>query len=139
MGDAIVNDLSYQQARHYNLAVEGVYVANPGYLLSKSAVPRGAVITEFGKDAIRNIDDFEATLAKLADGARSVLRYVTLDNPNNSVVRPFEMDRVWFPVRRCTLDDDTGVWPCRDLGAGPAPRPEVIGNTDFAKQSDKRV
>jgi len=139
VGDAIVNNLSYQQARHYNLAVEGVYVANPGYLLSKSAVPRGAVITEFGKDEIRNIDDFEAALDKLADGSRSVLRYVTLDNPNNSVVRPFEMDRVWFPVRRCTRDDDSGVWPCRDLGAGPVPRPEVPGSTDFVKQSDKRV
>ena len=139
VGDAILNNLSYQQARHYNLAVEGVYVANPGYLLSKSAVPRGAVITEFGKDKIRNIDDFEAVLDDLADGSRSVLRYVTLDNPNNSVVRPFEMDRVWFPVQRCARDDETGIWPCRELGKGPAPRPEVVGSTDFAKQSDKRV
>jgi S1-C subfamily serine protease len=31
-GDAIVNNLSYQQSRHYNLPVSGVYVANPGYL-----------------------------------------------------------------------------------------------------------
>lgn len=139
VGDAIVNNLSYQQARHYNLPIEGVYVASPGYLLSKSAVPRGAVITKFGKDEIRNIDDFEAALDKLADGSRSVLRYVTLDNPSNSVVRPFEMDRVWFPVRRCTRDDKSGVWPCRDLGAGPAPQPEVPGSTDFAKQSDRRV
>jgi len=139
VGDAIVNNLSYQQARHYNLAVEGVYVANPGYLLSKSAVPRGAVITEFGKNKIRNIDDFEAVLDDLADGSRSVLRYVTLDNPNNSVVRPFEMDRVWFPVQRCARDDETGIWPCRELGKGPAPRPEAVGSTDFTKQSDKRV
>ncbi len=139
VGDAIVNDLSYQQARHYNLAVEGVYVANPGYLMSKSAVPRGAVITEFGEDEIRNIDDFEAALDKLADGSRSVLRYVTLDNPNNSVVRPFEMDRVWFPVRRCARDDETGVWPCRALGTGPAPTPELVGSTKFTQYSDKRV
>ena len=32
-GDAIVNNLSYQQARHYNRSATGVYVANPGYLL----------------------------------------------------------------------------------------------------------
>ena len=31
-GDAIVNRLSYQQARHYNRPVDGVYVANPGAL-----------------------------------------------------------------------------------------------------------
>jgi len=45
-GDAIVHNLSYQQARHYNRPVNGVYVANPGYVLSRSAIPRGAVISE---------------------------------------------------------------------------------------------
>jgi len=139
VGDAIVNDLSYQQARHYNLAVEGVYVANPGYLLSKSAVPRGAVITEFGQDKIRNIDDFESALDKLADGSRALLRYVTIDNPNNSVVRPFEMDRVWFPVRRCSRNDETGVWPCRTLGAGPAPPEAAVASTEYTQYSDVRV
>jgi len=139
VGDAIVNNLSYQQARHYNLPVEGVYVANPGYLMSKSAVPRGAVITEFGKDKIRNVEDFAAALDKLADGSRSVLRYVTLDNPNNSSVRPFEMDRVWFPVRRCARDDETGIWPCEALGPGPEPQADPVGRTEFAQYSDRRV
>ena len=41
-GDAIVHDLSYQQARHYNRGIEGVYVANPGYMFSRAAIPRGA-------------------------------------------------------------------------------------------------
>ena len=38
-GDAIVHDLSYQQARHYNREISGVYVANPGYILSRAAIP----------------------------------------------------------------------------------------------------
>ncbi len=138
-GDAIVNNLSYQQARHYNRAVDGVYVANPGYLLSKSAIPRGAVITEFGGEPIRNIDDLEISLDGLADGARALIRYVTMDNPQNSIVRAFEMDRVWFPVRRCTRNDETGLWPCRDLGTGPAPKPEKIGSTHPTKYDDPRV
>ena len=54
-GDAIVNPLSYQQARHYNRAVEGVYVANPGYLLSRAAIPRGAVITEMDREDARRV------------------------------------------------------------------------------------
>ena len=138
-GDAIVNNLSYQQARHYNRAVDGVYVANPGYLLSKSAIPRGAVITEFGGEPIKNIDDLEVSLDGLADGARALIRYVTMDNPQNSIVRAFEMDRVWFPVRRCTRNDETGVWPCRDLGAGPEPKPDEIGSTRPTKYDDSRV
>jgi pro-apoptotic serine protease NMA111 len=139
VGDAIVNELSYQQARHYNLPIEGVYVANPGYLMSKAAVPRGAVISRVGTSIIRGLDDFEAALDKLADGSRAQLHYVTMDNPQNRVVRPFEMDRVWFPVRRCARDDDNGLWPCRELGAGPLPSPPVAGSTRFAKYDEPRV
>ena len=138
-GDAIVNDLSYQQARHYNRAAAGVYVANPGYLLSKSAIPRGAVITEFGGEPIANIDDLETALNGLADGDREQLRYVTMDNPQNSIVRSFEMDRVWFPARRCSRDDASGIWPCRDLGPGPEPSPPKVGHTELKKYDDPRV
>lgn len=138
-GDAIVNNLSYQQARHYNLPVRGVYVANPGYLLSKAAIPRGAVITEFGSSDIATIDDLEVSLAKLADGDRAQVRYVTLDNPQNSVVRPFEMDRVWFPARRCSRDDTTGIWPCNDLAVGPAAKAPTVGNTQITKYEDARI
>ena len=138
-GDAIVNDLSYQQARHYNRSPTGVYVANPGYLLSKAAIPRGAVITEFGGKPVDNIDDFEAALATLADGEREQLRYVTMDNPQNSIVRSLEMDRVWFPARRCARDDATGYWPCRDLADGPEPAPPKVGHTELKDYDDPRV
>jgi S1-C subfamily serine protease len=82
-GDAIVNTLSYQQARHYNRAVNGVYVANPGYLLSRAAIPRGAVIVEVGGEAVGDLDDFEAALDGLANGERALVRYVTMENPQN--------------------------------------------------------
>ena len=138
-GDAIVNNLSYQQSRHYNLPVSGVYVANPGYLLSKAAVPRGAVITQLGQDDIENLDDFEKALDKLATGDTAPLRYVTIDNPQNAVVRTFDMDRIWFPVRRCSRHDATGVWPCRDLYEGPAPKPPAVGSTRFNRYDDPRA
>ena len=138
-GDAVVNVLSYQQARHYNRKAEGVYVANPGYLLSKAAIPRGAVIVEMDGEEISDLDDFEAKLEQLADGARASVRYVTMENPQNSVVRLLEMDRVWFPARRCVRDDTTGSWPCRDLAPGPAPMPPEVGSTHLARYDDASV
>ena len=139
VGDATVNNLSYQQARHYNLPVTGVYVANPGYLMSKSAIPRGAVIKRFGDHEIHNLDDFEKALDAQADGSRALMHFVTIDNPQNTTVRPFEMDRVWFPVRRCSRDDATGMWPCRELGEGPPPAPPAVGSTRFTANGDDRV
>ena len=139
IGDGIVNQLSYQQARHYNRQANGVYVANPGYLLSRSAIPRGAVIIEMDGEEIRNLDDFESALAELADGQRALVRYVTMENPQNSVVRLLEMDRVWFPLRRCARDDELGVWPCRDLAPGPDPQPPEAGSTKLTRYQDPIV
>jgi len=138
-GDAIVNNLSYQQARHYNRSASGVYVANPGYLLSKAAIPRGAVITEFGGKPINDIDEFAQALDELADGSRSMIRFVTMDSPRNSSVRAFEMDRVWFPVRRCSRDDSSGIWPCEELGPGPDREPPKTGSTELTDYDDPRV
>ncbi len=138
-GDGIVNKLSYQQARHYNRKASGVYVANPGYLLSKAAIPRGAVIIEMDGEPVSDLDDFEAALDELADGERAKVRYVNMENPQNSIVRLLEMNRVWFPVRRCARDDTTGSWPCRSLADGPEPEPAEVGSTGLNNYADPRV
>ena len=139
IGDAILNNLSYQQARHYNREVGGVYVANPGYMLSKSAIPRGAVVTEVGGEQVRDIGDIEKQLATLADGDRATFRYNTIEDPRNSVVRSVEMDRTWYPSRHCKRNDTTGVWPCRELDAGPAPTPPKSGSTRFSDYGESRI
>ena len=138
-GDAIVNRLSYQQARHYNRPAEGVYVANPGYLLSRAAIPRGAVIVEVDGKPVNSLDDFEAALDELADGERTLVRYVNMENPQNSTVRLLEMDRVWFPAQRCARDDQLGVWPCRALAAGPDPKPPAVSSTRLTRYKDPIV
>ena len=138
-GDAIVNNLSYQQARHYNRPLNGVYIANPGYIMSKSAIPRGAVITEFGGTRIRTLDDLETVVTDLADRQRTTIRYNTIEDPRNSIVRSVEMDRTWFPARRCSRDDRTGVWPCRDLEPAPERAASETGSTRFPPYDDSRV
>jgi len=138
-GDGIVNKLSYQQARHYNRQPTGVYVANPGYLFSKVAIPRGAVIIEMDGKPIDDLDDFEAALDQLADGERAKVRYVNMENPQNSVVRLLEMDRVWFPAQRCARDDSDGTWPCRTLADGPEPEPAKVGSTRLKSYDDPRL
>lgn len=138
-GDAVVNNLSYQQARHYNRPVSAVYVANPGYVLSRAAIPRGAVITEVGGEVVSNIADLSRQLAKLADGDRTTFRFNTIEDPRNTIVRSVEMDRTWFPARHCVRDDKNGIWPCEDLDVGPAPSPPESGSTQFTRNGDPRV
>jgi S1-C subfamily serine protease len=138
-GEAVVHNLSYEQARHYNLPIRGVYVANPGYVFSAAGIPHGALISSFNGKKVDNLADFEAAMADLADGARAAVRYVTLEDPRTTQLKVIRMDRRWFPARKCKRDDTLGIWPCVSIAAGPAPQPVVPASTQFAKTGDVRI
>jgi S1-C subfamily serine protease len=138
-GEAVVHTLSYQQARHYNLPIKGVYVANPGYVFGSAGIPHGALISSFNGKKMDTLADFEAALAELSDGSRASVRYVTLEDPRTTQLKVIRMDRRWFPARKCKRDDALGIWPCVGLAAGPvAPRTEPA-STEYAKTGDPRI
>lgn len=116
--DAIVNTLSYQEARHFHLPISGVFVAASGYSLDAAGVPRGAVITAVDSKPVTMLADFEAEIATLADGERYTVRYVTLDDPHHTELRSGYMDRRWFPARHCVRNDASGYWDCFNLAPG---------------------
>src|ERR1700685_807712 len=69
-GEAVVHTLSYQQARHFNTPIKGVYVANPGYVFASAGIPHAALISWFNGKKVDNLADFSAALAELSDRAR---------------------------------------------------------------------
>src|ERR1700728_4636302 len=138
-GEAVVHTLSYQQARHFNVPIRGVYVANPGYVFGSAGIPRAALISYFNGKKVENLKDFESALADLADGARAPVRYVTLEDPRAEQLKVIRMDRRWFPARKCKRDDALGVWPCVGISPGPAPSSDKPASTQFAKTGDPRI
>ena len=114
-GGAIINNLSYQQARHYNRKLEGAYIADPGYIFSRSGIPTGSVILEADGIAIRNLDDLELLISSLSDGEQMNVRYVRYSDPINEVLRSIEVDHKWFMSERCSLNKEDGFWPCRKI------------------------
>ncbi|UCG72607.1 MAG: PDZ domain-containing protein [Chromatiales bacterium] len=137
--DALVHDLSYQQARHLNREIAGVYVANPGYALGSAAIPRGSVIVAIDEQPVANLDEFEAVLAGLADGERTSVRFFTFEDPSASKLRVMRMDRRWFPAQRCQRNDVTGLWPCRPLVDGPPPAQPEGGSARLFRSKDAQV
>jgi S1-C subfamily serine protease len=138
-GEAVVHTLSYQQARHFNVPIKGVYVANPGYVFGSAGIPRAALISSFNGRKVDNLEDFEAALADLADGARAPVRYVTLEDPRAVQLKVIRMDRRWFEARKCKRDDALGTWPCVSISPGPAPSTVKPASTQFAKTGDPRI
>ncbi|HEY2275346.1 MAG TPA: trypsin-like peptidase domain-containing protein [Steroidobacteraceae bacterium] len=137
-GDAVVNTMSYQLARAYNVPAHGVYVANPGYVFGAAAIPRGALITALNGHPTASLADFETGLAQLGNGDYATVRYSTIDDPNGSQLRPMRMDRLWFPGHHCDRDDARGWWDCKDLAPGPAPKAPTVSSTVFPHFSDPR-
>jgi S1-C subfamily serine protease len=139
-GDGVFHKLSYQQARHFYRPVEGVYVANPGYVFGKAAIPRGSIITGIGHETVGDLDDFVHVIETLPDDAQAPVRFVTFDEPQNERQRIITNDRSWFPARRCHRDDENGLWPCADLAPSPPREPiEVTEGTTFPKQGERHV
>ncbi|MDH5765027.1 MAG: trypsin-like peptidase domain-containing protein [Gammaproteobacteria bacterium] len=138
-GEAVVHDLSYQQARHLNRPVEGVYVAQQGYVLSRSGMPRGSVIFSVNDQAVKNTDEFEKSLSMLADGEQVRLRYITFNEPRREHVTVIKMERRWFAMRRCYRNDIDANWQCRALAKGPVAKSTQPIDVSFPRYKDKRA
>ena len=138
-GEAVVHTLSYQQARHFNVPIKGVYVANPGYVFGSAGIPRAALISTFNGKKVENLADFAAALADLADGASAPVRYVTLEDPRAAQLKVIRVDRRWFPARKCRRDDILGTWPCTAVSHGPAATGDKPAATQFARTGDARI
>ncbi len=132
--------LSYQQARHFYRPVAGVYVANPGYVFGKAAIPRGSIVTAVDGKPVNDLNDFEHVIEAAPADSQMTVRFVTFDEPQNERQRIVKNDRSWFPARRCHRDDTQGIWPCAALEASP-PREALTASagTTFPRQGEKHV
>ncbi|HYK25926.1 MAG TPA: trypsin-like peptidase domain-containing protein, partial [Steroidobacteraceae bacterium] len=138
-GDAVVNTLSYEQARDFNVPAHGVYVANPGYVFAAAGIQRGAVITAVNSTPVATVEDFQKVIARLGDHEEATVRYFTIEEPNGSELRSFRMDRSWFPARYCQRNDIEGLWDCRGLPAASNAQSAKSGVTEFPHYSDPRL
>ncbi|MBF8291714.1 MAG: hypothetical protein HW392_541 [Steroidobacteraceae bacterium] len=139
IGDGILHTLSWQMARHMNVPVAGVYVANPGYMFSSAGIPRGAVLTELDGRPMTSLADALAVFRTLGDGQRVTVRHFTMEETRFPQLRSLRIDRGWFPARHCKRDDSIGLWPCEDVTAGPDAPPPQPGTTQFARTGDRLV
>ena len=139
-GDAVVHTLSYQQARHFNVPMRGVYVANPGYVFAAAGIPRGAVITTMNSQADRHAEGLRDG-HRAARGRRS--RHGALRHDRRSQQHPIcarmRMDRLWFPAHHCERDDSLGRVALQGSAAGTEAEARQVSAATFPKYKDARL
>lgn len=139
ISDAVLHTVSYQQARHLNMPVMGVYVANPGYMFSAAGIPRGAVIAQLNGVPMPDLDAFVGKIRELSDGQPATIRYFTFDDPQTTKLSSVQIDRRWYPARYCQRDDQLGYWPCEPLPEVGEAAPPTPASTEFVTNGDSRA
>ncbi|WP_231562030.1 trypsin-like peptidase domain-containing protein [Colwellia psychrerythraea] len=108
----IFHNLSYQQARHFNKPISGVYVAISAGSFKQAGVPHKSVITEFNGVHVDNVEDFDKQLSLIVDDTKVHLRYFSLNDPNTSDYALVEINKTWFEHSYCQKSTALGYWPC---------------------------
>jgi S1-C subfamily serine protease len=114
VGGAVINPLSYQQARNHGLRPGAPYVADPGYFLQRSRIGRGCVIVSVNGVPTPDLDALKENLLQRQDGEKMVFKYFKI-NDKSERVDVVHMDRTWFPFTEYTRDDREGIWHAKNL------------------------
>lgn len=107
----VVHALSYQQARNFRAECGLTYVAEPGYVLGQSSVPKHAIIVSLNKVPTPTIEAFAAALAPLREGDRVPLEYYTFGDRHRVKTALVYVNARWYDAPKFYVrDDSVGLW-----------------------------
>lgn len=112
LDNTVFHNLSYQQARHFNKPMGGVYVASAGGYFEKANVSSDSVITELNGLPVESLRVFNQRLAEISDGTRVKLRFFNIKQPNISNYAVVEINRKWQDNLYCKKVVALDYWPC---------------------------
>ena len=136
LDNAIFHNLSYQQARHFNKPIGGVYIASSGGHFEKAGVSSAGVITELDGQPIDSLASFIKQLSNVADGTRVKLRYFNIKKPTISNFSVVEINRQWQENLHCKKAVKLDYWPCTTLSQPIVSNDELVSNAKALLQSN---
>ncbi|ETK80331.1 hypothetical protein, variant, partial [Phytophthora nicotianae] len=128
IGGAVINPLSYQQARNHAMSSGAPYVADPGYFLQRSRIGRGSIIHSVNGTKTPDLETLKNYLKQCKDRDRIVVKFSKLTDKSEKV-EVVHVDRRWFPFCEYVRDDKLGTWHCEHF----APPSEDSSASDAEK------
>lgn len=113
---ASFHNLSYQQARLYAVAVQGVYVCESSGSFRFESSDNGWIIQSVDKKRVPDLDTFIAVMKEIPDRSRVVITYKHLRDLHTLNTTFSYIDRHWSAKMKMAIrNDETGLWDFSDL------------------------
>ena len=141
-GGAFLHPTSYQQARHFNVPLNTIYVAQPGYLLGLASIENGSILREINGRPLETLEDVEQAVSALGHEDVAQIRYSTPRNPRADRLRSARTGRGWFAAERCRQGEASQDWSCRPLAPAAAvdsPEPRMTQPREFDDSRLRRI
>lgn len=129
---ASFHNLSYQQARLYAVAVQGVYVCESAGSFRVDNTDSGWVVQTINHKKVPDLDAFIEVVKSIPDKARVVVTYKHLKDLHTLNTTVVYVDRHWSSkMKQAVRNDETGLWDFTDLGDPLPPVPPVRRSAAF--------
>ncbi|CAI5744784.1 unnamed protein product [Peronospora destructor] len=138
IGGAVINPLSYQQARNHAMSPGAPYVADPGYFLQRSRIGRGAIIHSVNGIKTPDLETLKNYLKQCKDRDRIVVKFSKLTDKSEKV-EVVHVDRRWFPFCEYVRDDKLGTWHCELFSPPSNCRSAGIDDNDKDSAHDEPI
>lgn len=129
---ASFHDLSYQQARLYAVAVQGVYVCESAGSFRFDNTDNGWIVQTVDHKKVPDLDTFVKVMQGIPDRARVVVTYKHLRDLHTLNTTVIYVDRHWSSKMKLAVRNDvTGLWDFSDLGDPLPPVPPAKRSASF--------
>ncbi|PHH72780.1 hypothetical protein CDD82_5804 [Ophiocordyceps australis] len=129
---ASFHNLSYQQARLYAVAVQGVFVCESAGSFRFDTSDHGWIIHTVDHKKVPDLDTFVQVMKTIPDKARVVATYKHLRDLHTLNTSVLYIDRHWSSKMKLAVrNDETGMWDFTDLGDALPPVSPVRRSASF--------
>ena len=106
-----IHALSYQQARNFSTPTGQVYVADPGYMLSRAGITKHSVILSVKGKPTPDVETLAEVLSTIPKGSQVPVQYRVFSDRFRKRQSLIYVDRKWYgPPTVWLRDDAAGSW-----------------------------
>src|SRR5690606_16909288 len=126
------HNLSYQQARLYGVAVQGLYVCEAAGSFRFESPDNGWIIQTIDHKPVPDLDNFVEVMRGIPDKARVVVTYKHLRDLHTLNTTIVYIDRHWSSKMKLAVrNDESGLWDFSNLADALPPVPPVPRKAAF--------